>query len=553
MLLALCKAAPWLYALDNAEKLLHQLLPYFLEAQSQIITPSPFLRDIEPSPWEALNYQLTSAILSIGINHPTLRNTIRGTINTYLQNCSQATISTRSGRDQVNGDLDEDQALVITTIAVSLLGFLDAAAAKADFWTATERLQLIEHVRAILSESFLISVETALSAIRNSRGSHRASREWKKYTRHYAAIGRPLGAMILQQALLRLMVSCTSLLVADPERLREEHVLNILMSSDRASKEFYEETDTTMIETLADIAIEEMRLLDDGSDYLRLGSAWQQRLAFTVKACALTSFTNCMIINDDVAESEILMSWLENTMADPVQMADEALATVVLRCMAIVAKSSSAMASSLSRLLPRFIVQGGPRQEIIDVAADCLAYVLQLLSQDAIITTLYTLGNVLSSSNGQEKQLNSLTSANGSARGQNGIGLYNHQTTGSAISLAPGGEEETSVVYGNVVQAIVGIAKCCEDHKITALAQSMLIQKIGKVSLAVDAKIVLEAAALAMGGGQLEFRSLLKLFSSLSHEGVLRDSLPTLQAVSRPLTVQPILVWFADMIAGQTG
>ncbi|KAI9704392.1 MAG: phosphatidylinositol-4- kinase [Candelina mexicana] len=531
VLLALCRVAPQLQDLGNAEKLLHQLLPYFLEAHSQIMTSSPFLRDIEPSPWEALNYQLTSAILSIGKNHPPLRDAIRKTIVTYLQNCLHATISITSERFQVSGDHDEEEALEITTIAVSVLGFLDAAAVHADFWTATERLHMLEHLRDILSEKFLISVEKALSAVRNSRGSHCGLREWKKYTRHYAATGRPLGAMLLQLSLMRLMVSCTSLLVADPARLREEHILDILMSPDRTTKEHFEDTNTAMIAALAGIAIEEMRLLEDGSDYLQLGSAWQQRLAFTAKACALTSFTNCMVVNDDVAESELVMYWLEDTMADPVQMADKVLATVVLRCMAIIAKSSSAMASSLSRSLPRYIVQGGLRQEIISVAADCLAYVLQVVSQDAIITTLYTLGNVLSSGNSPEKQISSLTPSNGSARGQNGVGPYYHQTTGSAISLASGGEEETSVVYGNVVQAITGIAKCCKDQKITALAQSMLVQKIGKVSLAVDAKIVMEAGALAMGGGQQEFRSLLKLFARLSHEGVLRENLPILQAI----------------------
>jgi phosphatidylinositol 4-kinase A len=228
------------------------------------------------------------------------------------------------------------------------------------------------------------------------------------------------------------------------------------------------------------------------------------------------------------------MVWLENTMADPVQMADETLANVVLRAMALISKLSPGFASNISRLLPRFIVQGGSRGRIISTASACLAFVLQILSQDAIITTLYTLGNVLSSSSNAERAL--LGGINGDLTMDstlNSTFYSGKESTGSFISLIISGEEETSAVYENVIQAICGIASGCKDPKITVLAQSMLLQKITKVSKAVDAHIITEAAGLALNGGSLEFRGLLKLYARLTHDGVIQNNEVLLAAVSQ--------------------
>jgi len=215
-------------------------------------------------------------------------------------------------------------------------------------------------------------------------------------------------------------------------------------------------------------------------------------------------------------------------------MADETLASVVLRSMALISKLSPGFAPNVSRLLPRFIVQGGPRSQTISIASTCLAYVLQILSQDAIITTLYTLGNVLSS--GSDRALAGGINGDLGVDGATNSTFYTGKhSTGSSISLELTGEEETSIVYGNVVQAICGIANCCNDPKITALAQSMLLQKIDKVSRSIDARIIAEATGLALIGGPLEFRSLLKLYARISQEGVMKNNDVVLSAVSQDL------------------
>jgi phosphatidylinositol 4-kinase len=56
------------------------------------------------------------------------------------------------------------------------------------------------------------------------------------------------------------------------------------------------------------------RVLEDGSDYLQLSSAWQQRLAFSVKAFALEAFLHCMVIDEEIADAETLLGWLEDSL-----------------------------------------------------------------------------------------------------------------------------------------------------------------------------------------------------------------------------------------------
>lgn len=532
VLIALCKTAPKIKSSQSAQRLSYQLFPYILEAHIQLFVPSPFFRKIDPSPTEALAFHVTGALLALGINYDELQENVVDKIWSFVNSCRRATesiISPQAG-DPENPHLED--AIRTVTIAVALLGFLDAAAAQADFWRAGGRLALIKKIREILSEPFLIAVETALSTIRNCHSQDREVREWKRYLRHYAASGRPLGAMLLHKSFAHLVVSSTSLMVKDPISLRESHVLDIYISQGenlRSIASFAPDVDFKSVEDYATLAIEEIQYIEGGADFIRMGSPDQQSLAYAVKAAALISYLNCALLNEDAADTEILMNWLQETLDDSVQMADPNLASVTLRCLALICQISPSFSSNVSRILPRFIVQDAPQKNIVTIASDSLAYALKMLSKDAVIGTLYTLGNVLSPGSDQGF-VNDQIDGTASETGLNPI-YARRQSIGSSISLQLYGEEETAIVSGNVVQTICGIAAAFKDEKITALAQSMLQQKLEKVNTGVDARIISGAAALALEGGQLEFRSLLKLFSKLCHTGVVDNQLFLLDAV----------------------
>ena len=534
MLVALCNAGPQIDDQERAVALLNQLGPYLLEAHDQVFAPSPFLRAIEPSPWEVLTHSLVFAVLAIGIRHTSLHGTIYELIIGYLHRCWQLASWTESSQIQSNGglgDLRPEQTFQVGAATLSILGFLEAASAYFHFYSVSERQEVVLLLKEVLNDSFMVLVEGTFSSIRTTESITRAARDWKQYTKRYASSGRPLGAMLLQRGFMRMLVSCSSLQGLSPEELQHNDILDCLMSRKQPLPASRGPEAVRLTEVLSEIAIEQMRRLEDGADYQQLGSAWQQHLALTVKSHALTVFLCCMIIDEEIADTDVLMTWLEESMADRVEMADESLATTVLKSMTIVAQTSPAFAASLSRLLPRFIVQSEIRGSVVIVAARCLAIVLRLLSQDAVITSLYSLGNVLSTGSSLEKGLPYNSIANGSVIASGKSDRYTQQPNGSAISFDLSGEEETSAVYGNVILAIVNIVTSYKDNKMVPLALSMLLQKLGRVSLAVDLQILVEAASLAARSSEVDLRSLLKLYDRFSHEAVVQNNTVLLETV----------------------
>ncbi|KAL9603402.1 MAG: hypothetical protein Q9179_002207 [Wetmoreana sp. 5 TL-2023] len=537
VLLALCKAAPLIEDVKRAKNLLDQLSPYLLEAHAQSIKPSPFLQFIELSPWEALNSSLATATLAIGLRHSSLHDQALENLDRYLHNCLQTANSAPSpgGEDSAEDFVQAvgaDHALSIATLSVSLVGFLQAVSKYCHFYTVPQRVRLLTLLRQVLNELFMVSVEGTFSSLRASDATAGSLHMWRSYARRYAASGRPLGAMLLQQGYMRVVLSCSSLQIIGEEQLQMTDIIDVLMSQHPYVDLNKYHDAGFLTELLTEIASQEITLLEDGADYLQLGSVWQQRIAFATKAYTLTTYLICVVTDEETAELENLIAWLEDIVTDPIQMSDDTLAAAVLKSMAVVAKTFPSYATSFSRLLPRFIVHGSVKSEIVDIAAHSLAYVLQLLSQDAVITGLYSLGNVLSASS-SDRAAAASGPPNGSLNAPRSTEYFKQQTTGSSISLDIGGEEETTAVYGNVVRAIVGVATHCQDEKITALALSILLQKLGRINIAVDVHIIREAGRLVASGGPVELKSLLKLYMRIGHEGAVQRNDTLLAAVKR--------------------
>ena len=532
MLLALCKSAPLLENAATAKRLQAQLATYMAEAPQQSFANSPFLLSSQPSPWETLSYSLTSAILSIGLKFPVLRETSVECITHYLHSCVRAIKSTSHIEPGPKHDARPRDFTATAAIAVSLIGFLRATSMLTHFFSASGSLDLILQLRQVLTDTFMIAIEGAFSSIRTSEATLKDLRVWKVYTRRYALDGRPLGAMLVQRGLMELLVSVSSLQVTTAEQLQRTDVLEILASKPPSATAQEGESSTALLEVLSDMATEELRLIEDGADYLQLGTAWQQHLAFAVKAHSLSTYLICLIGNEEVADLEILMSWLEDVVSDTVQMADDILARVVLKSFAVLSKYFPSTAPVLSRSLPRYVVQSGIKSDTVGIAAESLATILQQLSSDAVLTGLYSLGNVLSTTSSTDKGvLGASNLPNGSLNLSRYGGQPNHHADGSSISLVLNGEEESAIVHSNVVRAIVTIASRCGDEQITALAQSMLLQKLGRVSLAVDVRIITEVAMLAISSSALDFKSLLKLFSRFSHDANITNNDTLLIAV----------------------
>jgi phosphatidylinositol 4-kinase len=535
-LLALCKAAPLVSNNEIAAQLLPQLTSYLPEVHFQMLMPPLLSPDLEPSPWEPLTYNLTAAVLVLGLNHSFLGKHTQSSINRYITSWAEAANDLSSERLDPEEDDDDSASEPIARMvkmAVSMLGFLRAASEFARFWTPLDRIKMIRMLREALSEKFMIALETALSIMRNSRQSE-ALIPWRSYAKRYAASARPLGAMLLRQEFMQLLVTCTALYLVPHDTLQKQDIVDILLA-ERKPLQPIPAVQGVPVEDLAEIAASELQLLEDGSDYLKLGSAWQQRLASAVKASALKCFLCCTMIDEEVADDEVLLTWLEGIMSDQVQIADEQLASVVFKGMAILAKTSGPIATNMARILPRILVQGDLDNKTASVAAQCLASVLKRLPQDATITTLYGLGNVLSVPGAApDRAVNGSPLLDGTAnsRPKTNGDLYAEYAGASVISFGGAEGEESQMVYCTVIEALVCIASTCKEEKIVALVLNILTQKLRRISLEVDTKIVTETAILGEYCAPNDLKSILRAYSKLCHDALVEDNVPMIDAVS---------------------
>ena len=533
--LALCNAAPYINTAEKASKLFLHLAQY-LESPYIDFESDTILYNLQPSPWEELTSQLTRAFLVLGLKYATLHTTVVGCLNGYLQKCHahfEAIDEIRRAHIE-DGSKELHKVAILTT---SLLGFLRSATAHANFFRAGELKALVAQLQRLLVEDHLNIVENAFWAIRGSEISKNSNNIWEVIVKRYASIKTSLGAILLQERFMDLLVAATSLQIVTAAHLTKENTLDILISSGDIKSRGHSSDCTSLLSLISPLAVASMKLVAQGAKFLQLSSTWQQGLAFSVRAKALHVYLNCLVAGDSATSADTLVQWLQTEMTSPTSMADGHLASVVLKSLAIVSRYSASVASDLSRNLPRFIVQSGVDSDTVDTAARCLTYVLRLVSQDAVITGIYTLGNVLSTT----------SAADGLPRGNNilpngTLGIpkpstrHSHHQSGhpggSVISLNMSGDADTSAAYGNVIRAIVCIAVNIKDEKIAGLAQSMLLQKFWKISVPVDLHIVREAAHLALLGGITEFKSLLKLYNRLSHDGVKAGDHTMLAAVS---------------------
>ncbi|KAI2100516.1 phosphatidylinositol-4- kinase [Ophidiomyces ophidiicola] len=535
-LLALSEAAQSPCHPKDVTKLVPLFADYLPDCQSLILHSSPFLYSLETSPWELLTRNLVTALLVIGLRHPQHRDLVKKSIFAYIERCHQLVrdLPTLDSQATRTGEYGDSQIVFdIAALAVSLVGFLDGMSTSAHFFNPGEQLHAIEKSRMVLSEQFLVAVETTSSTIRNFQSSDLSLQHWRRYARLSAAAGRPISSMLMQKAFLGFVLSCTSPVGKDGRIISVDALLDQYITSLDPMR-YNDKDSTALAEYCAQIATDQIQLLEDGSDYLQLGEPWQRHLAFTVKSFALVTFVNCVILDEDSADIDLLLSWLDATLLHFDQMASKALATVTFKSLVILSKLSRLNAPNLTRSLLRFIVQSGQSGAILIAAARALAQTLQLLSQDTIIGTLYSLGNVLSATPTHEKihQPTSIPTEDINTYSRYLV-ANSQQSNDSFISLTLNGDEDTLVAYRNVVQAIIIIATNSEDSKIVALAQSVLLQKIGRVNVLLDACLVQETAALALKSEPAEFQVLLKFYSRLYRDAAIQGNSLVVDAIHK--------------------
>jgi phosphatidylinositol 4-kinase len=110
--------------------------------------------------------------------------------------------------------------------------------------------------------------------------------------------------------------------------------------------------------------------------------------------------------------------------------------------------------------------------------------------------------------------------------------LYAEHAGASVISFGGDESDEPSIVYNTIIEALVRIASTCKEEKIVALVLNILTQKLRRVSVEVDAKIVEETAILGEYCAPNDLKAILRIYTRLCHDALVGDNVTILDAVS---------------------
>lgn len=409
------------------------------------------------------------------------------------------------------------------TLVTSLLGFMEVAAVHAALWTPEQRHSVLLTLRELLTDEFLVAVEATVSMIGSTEDTKSSFAILASFEETYDLIKRPIGALTIKLAFASVVERCAALMVVPDPSVTKMEILSALSSSHSPTIQM---ANPVLCDIITDIAIQHLADLEEGLDYVQLGSVYHRKSTQALKASYLTSYLCCVVVDEEGADPDLLLSWLEKVIADPLQDIDEDLGCVALRCLACLAKGSQTIASNLSRSLPQMLIQRTLALKIGYTAAECLLCVLKLLSQDAVITTIWGLGNSLSAKTSEGEKAQVIV--------PNGV-RHDSVPYDSTTSLLEDNRTASSLNRSLVIHAIITIAKGFGDTKIVALAISMLIQKVGKVTRAVDLAIITSSAELGSVSDATDFKALLRFYNRLIQEGTLGGRGDILDAVSLSL------------------
>ena len=113
-------------------------------------------------------------------------------------------------------------------------------------------------------------------------------------------------------------------------------ILPALVSHSVDSKDL-QHWNLALSQKIAGLAEREILVAEEGVESLQSQSSSHQARLHAVKASCLTGYLCCSLVDEDAADTEKVILWAENTIADRVQAADETLASAALQCLTILA------------------------------------------------------------------------------------------------------------------------------------------------------------------------------------------------------------------------
>ena len=399
--------------------------------------------------------------------------------------------------------------------------------------------RLIPVIRLLVDEQLLVNVELLLSSFLAEKNSGKLSstsiRQPIDYSIHhllrvqssYMKKGKPLSAHLIQHQVLKVL----------------EHVCYVSSSQGEPSPGFlplnnfpkrFANLGITALTSMSDLVISQLQSAEVSADFIKFKNLPLQDITLELKATCLRLICVSLITTHGTdARFLSFLNVIRSVMVDPVQMSHRELSDACLNVVAAISINCQDYATELNRLLRNFIVSiSNPSPYTVCVAAQRLAWCLDAVSKDKIVSTLYSLVNVLTSGPNER----GATSLHPRAA----LSLLNidQHAAASSISLSLNNEDQRQQACHNVIDAIAEMVCELSDEKIAELMISLLGQKFGRVSEGVDRSLVWGLAKISRIVKEKDFRRILKLHAKARADPSIGNSSLVDTVVPFKLTVE---------------
>ena len=296
-----------------------------------------------------------------------------------------------------------------------------------------------------------------------------------------------------------------------------EHVCYLSCPSDtetpgflplKGFKERFNTLGSSTLTAISEIAASQLESIEASADFLKFKTSPHQDLSLSLKATCIR--LACIAFVTAHGSTTNLPNLVKNVLNDSTQMGHDELSNACLDAIAAISMNCHEHTADLNRSLRTFIINTHAQHTSsrVSVGAKRLAWCLEAISKDKVVSTLYSLVNVLASV--------STSSADRSAvslRSRTALSLMNfdQHTVASSISLTMKTEDQRQHVYSNVIEAIAEMVCELRDEKIAELMISLLGQKFGRVNDGVDKSLAWGLAKISTIVKERDFRRILKL------------------------------------------
>ncbi|KAK6453831.1 phosphatidylinositol-4 kinase [Scheffersomyces xylosifermentans] len=351
------------------------------------------------------------------------------------------------------------------------------------------------------------------------------------------------------EKLSRLMASILNSIVGNKDKPLLEYVLDKVSSkyANTGSERVPTDRELTIenldiseahmdfIKTLSSIATHKMEFLDRGETYIVYSTYKRLKLGYLAKAHNI-EVISCGMFTDNV-DLKSAKRFFKTCLQIKEVMLDPDLGLAALQLGSLLVFKDESVGTFLTRAFTSLVANPKLNAEYCVEASKCVGLASKILSQDALITTIYALTNLLFVGNDglQLQSRNSVRRTNVpfgrgfeafAPRDNNNLSrrasMTSVPTNGSRTNLSNRSiageydEHDYLKVCENAVTSIIEISQACNDETVPTLAVTILSQKIAKLDTPIGGLLLRGLSACAPFLPEREFTILSKLLNRLS-------------------------------------